>query len=655
MSEKRGLSHTAYGGIKGDDYVPYVPLSQALPELTIMSIIAGCIFAAIFAAANTYLGLKIGMTIAAGIPAAILATTFYKGALKKNNILEVNLVQSMAAMGESLAGGLCFVIPAVLIVGMALPLSLIITVGLLGGLLGVIFVIPLRRYLIVEEHGNLIYPEGMATSEVLVSSSAGGRGFYTMMTGVGVGALYKMLSEGLGIFQYEAEWTIKPMQSTIFGIDVMASLVGVGFIVGLDIAMYMFAGGVLAYLGLIPLIKFFGASSTAIIFPGTALISTMGAGAIRGNYVRYIGAGAVAAGGFISIGKSLPVILKSFKSAMSGFGGKGGTKRTDKDAPMTWVIAGAILVFILAWILPNIKATILGSFLIIVCAFFFSVVSARLVGMIGTSNNPISGMTIASLLVITACLKAAGTIGDSGMLAALLCTAIVCAAIAVAGGTAQSLKATYIIGGTPKYVEIAMYVAVALSAVVIGGVILMLNSQYGFVATAKHTAPVSAPQANMMAMLVQGVMKGNVPWILLGIGAVIGVVCELLKIPVLPFALGLYLPIDLSSGVLVGGIIRTLVEKKFKKNDTVVKEKVEKGILLSSGLVAGDALFGILIAGYAILNDKFGWNFASTDFGNKTLHLPTVIWNNPWTTAIIGLALASWVYWFIISPEKKKA
>jgi putative OPT family oligopeptide transporter len=641
MSEKKGLSSTAYGGIKGDDYVPFVPLSQALPELTLLTILAGCFFAVLFAAANTYLGLKIGMTIAAGIPAAILATTFYKGVLKKNNILEINMVQSMAAMGESLAGGLIFIIPAVLIIGMQLPLTLIITVGLLGGLLGIIFVVPLRRYLIVEEHGNLIYPEGMATSEVLVSSSEGGRGFITMMTGVGIGGVYKFLTEGFGIFNYEAEWTIKPMQSTIFGIDVMASLLGVGFIVGLEIAMYMFAGAVLAYFGIIPLIKFFGAGAASAIFPGTEAISTMSAGAIRGAYIKYIGAGAVAAGGFISIAKAMPIIVKSFKAAMAGLGGGEQTqKRTEKDIPMTWVLIGSVFVFVLAWVLPNIKAGVIGSIMIIICAFFFSVVSARLVGMIGTSNNPISGMTIATLLVITATLKATGNIGDKGMLAALLCSAIVCAAIAVAGGTAQSLKATYIIGGTPKYVEIAMYIAVIASTAVIGAVILMLNKQYGI-----GGDKVAAPQATMMAMLVKGVMNAQLPWILIAIGAVIGIMCELLKVPVLPFALGLYLPIHLSAGVLVGGIIRSIVEKKYKNEDSVLKEKIEKGILLSSGLVAGDALFGILIAIFAMTGtDIF--------FGPKII--PAFISANPWFTAIVGLLFALWMYFFVTGKEKKK-
>jgi putative OPT family oligopeptide transporter len=632
MAEKKGLSHTAYGGVSGDDYVPYIPASQAMPELTFVSIIIGCLFAIIFGAANTYLGLKVGMTIAAGIPAAILGTGFLKGLLRRNNILEANMVQAMASMGESLAGGLIFTLPAVIILGMDLGLSTIIIVALLGGLLGVLFVIPLRRYLIVQEHGKLTFPEGMAASEVLVTSSTGGTGFKTVMTGLAGGGLYKLLSGGLGFWMEEASWTISRMQNTMFGVDAYASLAGVGFIVGIEAASYMFAGALVAWLGLIPLIKYIGAGLSQPLFPSTELIQNMDAWAIWSKYIRYVGAGAVAAGGFISLAKSMPIIIKSFKSAMSGIGAKGGsTKRTDLDLPLTWVIAGAIFVFLLAWFLPMIKIGAVGAILVIIFSFFFAVVSARIVGIIGTSNNPISGMTIATLLFITAILKAVGFIGKEGMIAAIIAGAIVCVAIAIAGGTGQSLKTTYIIGGTPKYLEIGMYIAVALSAAAVGGVILMLHGTYGI-----GSKDIPAPQATLMSMVVKGVMTAQLPWALVIIGAAFGVMCELMGIPVLPFALGLYLPIHLSVGVFVGGIIRVLVEKKFKNNEGELKERTEKGILLSSGLVAGDALVGILIAVFAALNmsDKIM-------IGSKIL--PSIA-ASPWTTAVAFFVIAYWLY-----------
>jgi putative OPT family oligopeptide transporter len=629
MAEKKGLSHTAYGGIKGEEYIPYVPTSQALPELTTVSIIVGCLFAIIFGAANTYLGLKVGMTIAAGIPAAILATAVFKSAAG-SKILEANMIQSMAAMGESLAGGLIFTIPAVLLLKMELTIFTIVIVALLGGLLGILFVVPLRKYLIVEEHGKLIYPEAMATSEVLVTGTEGGKGLKVMMTGVLVGGLFKLFSGGFKLWSEEPEWAIKGL-NTNFGVSAYASLVGVGFIVGLEIATYMFAGAVVAWFGLIPLIKFFGDHIANPIFPSTVKIAEMGASQIWSKYVRYIGAGAVAAGGFISIVKAMPTIVKSFKSAMSGISAKGGQKRTDVDVPMTWVVAGSIFVFVVAWLLPVLKGSIVSGLLILICAFFFAVVSARLVGLIGTSNNPISGMTIATLLVVTGILKATGKTGNTGMFAAIVAGGIVCVAIAIAGGSAQSLKATYVMGGTPKKLEIGMYIAVAVSAVVIGYLIIMLNKAYTL-----GGEQFGAPQATLMSMVVQGIMADQIPWALVVVGVGFGVMCELMKIPVLPFALGLYLPIGLSSGVLVGGIIRSLVENRFKKDETTLKVQVEKGVLLSSGLIAGEAIIGILLAGLAILEKD-----TLIAFGSKIVTNEHV---SAWIAAVMLLLLSAWVY-----------
>ncbi len=641
MTEKKGLSHTAYGGVNGDDYVPFIPASQAMPEMTFVSVLLGCLFAIIFSAANTYLGLKVGMTISAGIPAAILATALLKGIFKRNNILEANMVQSIAAMGESIAGGVIFTLPAIIIWGMDLKLATIVIATILGGLLGVFFVVPLRRYLIVEEHGRLIYPEGMAAAEVLVTGSSGGSGFKTVMAGLLSGGLYKFLSGGLALWMEEPEWVIKPMQGTIFGIDVLASLVGVGYIVGIEAAMFMFSGALVAWLGLIPLIKYVGAGLAQPLFPSAELISNMDAWAIWSKYIRYVGAGGVAAGGFISLGKSLPTIIRSFKSAMSGIGAKGGqTTRTQKDIPMTWVIGAAILVFLLSWLLPWVNAGIIGSILVVLFSFFFAVVSARIVGIIGASNNPVSGMTIATLLFVTSILKLTGNVGEKGMVTAIIAGGIVCIAISVAGGSGQSLKTTYIVGGTPKHVEIGMYIGIVVASSLVGLVVLMMDNIYGIGSKA-----IPAPQATLMSMVVKGVMTAQLPWAFVLVGAVFGVMCELMGIPVLAFALGLYLPIHLSAGIMVGGIIRLVVDKKFKNNETVLKEKTEKGILLSSGLVAGDAIMGIIIAIFAALkiNIAFGKNF-----------MPSIT-GNPGTAAIIMLLFAIWAYKFIVKKDKLEA
>lgn len=643
MSEKKGLSHTAYGGVNGEDYVPYVPVNKVIPEATWASIIVGCFFAILFGAANVYLALKVGMTIAAIIPTAILGTALLY-ALGKNSILEANMVASIASMGESLAGGIVFTLPAIFIWGKNLSLWTIVTVTLLGGLLGILFLVPLRKYLMIEEHGKLTFPESMAASEVLVNTSTGGEGLKDVLTGLFGGGIYKFLSGALLLWSESPSWQINLTQNgrtifqTMFGIDTLASLAGVGFIVGIEAALYMFAGGFVAYFGLIPLIKFVGEGLATPLFPSAEPIAQMSVSAIRGSYIRYIGAGAVAAGGFISLGKSLPIIFKSIKAAMGGLGATKATKRTELDVPMTWVIAGAGLVFFLAWLLPGIGVTPIGALMAIVFSFLFAVVSARICGMIGASNNPVSGMTIATLLFITAVLKATGHTGDAGMIAALLSGAIVCVAVAVAGGAAQGLKATHILGGTPKKVEIGMYVGVIASAVASGWVMKLLINTYGI----GGDTGLQAPQATLMSMVVKGVMDAQLPWTLVLVGMAFGVMIELLGLPVLPVALGIYLPISLSVGILGGAIVRVIVDKKYKNNEGLQKERVERGILLSSGLVAGDALIGIVIAVFA----AFGLD--------KTVGIGANIGisASPLFATVIFVALIIYMYSFVTKDRK---
>lgn len=638
--EKRGLDHSAYGGINGEDYIPFIPASKAMPEITIVSLVMGVLFAALFAAANTYLGLKVGMTIAAGVPASVLATGILKGLFKHNNVLEANMIQSIAAMGEALAGGIIFTLPAIIIWGLQLKLSTIVVSTLLGGLIGIFFVVPLRRYLTVEEHGKLMFPESMAAAEILATGSSGGTGFKTVMTGLLSGGAYKILSGGFALWMEEPQWTIKSLQSTVFGIDTLASLAGVGFIIGIEASLYMFAGALVAWFGLIPLIKYVGAGLATPLFPSKTLISQMSASAIWSNYIRYIGAGAVAAGGFISLGKSLPTIIRSFRVAMGGLGkGTASTKRTDTDAPIIWVIGAAVFVFLLAWLLPMISIGPVGSLMVIIFAFFFAVVSARMCGIVGASNNPVSGMTIASLLFITAVLKATGLTGQHGMVAAILAGSIVCIAIAVSGDAAQALKVTHIIGGTPKRVEFSMYAGVAFASIFSGLILLMLNHTYGIGSNA-----VAAPQATLMGMVVKGVMTGQIPWILVIIGVTFGVMCALMRLPILPVALGLYLPIHLSAGIMVGGLVRVFVDRKFRKNSEQLKERVEKGILLASGLVAGDTIMGIVIAVFATL---------SINIGLGANILPGVT-GSPYTATILYVLLAVWMYWFIVKKGKKQ-
>jgi len=625
------------------NFKPFVSMDTVMSETTVVSIGLGILFAVIFAASNVYLGLKTGLTIAAAIPASILGTGLLKGIFKKDSILEANLVAATAAVGESIAGGIIFTLPAIIIWGHDLSATSIAMITILGGLIGMLFVVPFREYLIVEEHGVLMFPESVAAYEILVNANKGGEGFKTVLKGLGVGGAFKFMSGGLGLWTEGPSWAIAKL-GTAFGFSAVASLMGVGFIVGTGVAILMFAGAFFAWFGLIPLIKFIGMSVTTPIFPATQLISEMSAGDIWSNYIRYIGAGAVAAGGFISLAKSAPAIINSFKNAMSGLGaGNGGVNKAERqhtDTPLTFVGAGAIAVFLIVWLVPLSagipKVGMVVSLLVVFFSFFFGVVSARMCGIMGASNNPVSGMTIASLLVIASVIKLSGVNPELGKIMAIIAAGTVCVSIATSGGVAQSLKHTYLVGGTPKKIEWTMFAGLVVSSFAAGGVVLMLHKAFGL-----GSADVPAPQAGLMKMLSEGVMTGDIPWTLVIVGVVIGIMIDLLGLPILPIALGLYLPIDLSAAILTGALVRTFVEKKFKSNATAQKGRVEKGILLCSGLVAGDALIGILIAGFI----TFGKDLSA--FGSKF----GAITQNPTLGFIMFILLGAWIFLQVIAGK----
>lgn len=598
QNETKRLPKQAYGGVRGEDYVPFVPVTTSMAESTGYSVVMGVIFAIIFAAANTYLGLKVGLTISAGIPGAILATGLLKAIFKRNSILEANYVASLSAVGESIAGGIIFVLPAIILIGFNLSLVTVAVVTIIGGIMGVYFIIPVRKYLIVQEHGNLIYPESMAQAEVLVNANQGGQGFLSVLKGLGVGLGYKIISGGLGLWNETASYVITAYQGAMIGIDTLASLLGVGFIVGTGTSILMFAGSVIAWLGLTPLIKFFGVYALAPIFPSTIPIAEMSATQIWSNYIKYIGAGAVAMGGFISLAKSLPTIFSSFREAMGGLGkGTKSNDRINEDPSIMWVLIAAIFGFLLTWVMPSISAGPVGGLLAVLFSFFFSVVSARMVGVIGASNNPVSGMTIATLLIIASVYKAMGFTGVDGMKVVLLAAGVVCVAIAVAGGVAQSLKATYVLGGSPRKVQHGMFIALSVASFMGGATVLLLHSAYGI-----GSEQVTAPQATLMKLIVEGIMTGQLPWTLVIVGAIIALFCAFAGLPILPVALGIYLPISLNTAIFFGGLIRKFVEMRFKKDEAKLDTAVERGTLIASGLVAGDALTGIIIGIFAALN-----------------------------------------------------
>ncbi len=584
------------------EFKPYIPAEKVTPELTVTSIVMGIILAVIFGAANAYLGLRVGMTVSASIPAAVLAMGVIRVIMRKNSILESNIVQTIGSAGESVAAGAIFTLPALFLWAkegkMETPGIMEITIiALLGGLLGVLFMVPLRNALIVKEHGILPYPEGTACAEVLLAGEEGGANASTVFAGMGIAALFKLFIDGLKAVPSEISYTFKSFSGTI-GTQIYPAVFSVGYICGPRISSYMFAGGLVSWMVLIPAIVLFGAD--AILYPGEATIATMfakgGAGAIWGSYIRYIGAGALAAGGIISLIKSLPLIVRTFRDAIKSLRGTSvtNTSRTGQDLNMGFILGAILLCVVAIWLAPPIPVTFLGALLVVVFGFFFATVSSRMVGLVGSSNNPVSGMAIATLLFSTLILKATGDTGIHGMQGAIAIGSIICIVAAIAGDTSQDLKTGFLLGATPKKQQIGEFIGVIAAALAIGGVLYLLNAAWGF-----GTEQLAAPQAMLMKMIIEGVMENNLPWALVFIGVCLAVVIEILGIPVLPFAIGVYLPVQLNACIMVGGIVRLVFEKL--KTDKKKKEAIiNDGILYCSGMIAGEGLVGILLAVFAI-------------------------------------------------------
>jgi len=580
-----------------DNFKPYVPAEKVTAELTVTSIIMGVILAVVFGAANAYLGLRVGMTVSASIPAAVISMGVIRIIMKRDSILENNMVQTIGSAGESLAAGAIFTLPVLFLWAedgiMDKPgIITIALIALCGGILGVLFMVPLRNALIVQEHGILPYPEGTACAEVLLAGEKGGASAKSVFAGMGLAALFKLIVDGIKVVPGVITAPIKALK-TEFSTQVYPALIGVGYICGIKISSYMFAGGLLGWFVLIPAIVSFGGDT--ILYPGKEAISVMyetqGASAIWSSYIRYIGAGAVAAGGIISLAKSLPLIVTTFVDAVKGIkGGKSDkTLRTDRDLDMRVIGIGVALMVIAIWLLPQIPVSLLGAVLIVLFGFFFGTVSSRMVGLVGSSNNPVSGMAIATLLFATVCLKVTGDTGVHGMQGAIAIGSVICIIAAMAGDTSQDLKTGFILGATPKKQQIGELIGAVVAAFSIGGVLILLDSAWKF-----GSEELSAPQATLMKMIIEGVMEGNLPWALVFIGIFIAVVIEILGIPVLPVAIGLYLPLELSSTIMIGGVLRWIIDKKNNHGDKT--DEAGSGILFCSGLIAGEGLIGIILA-----------------------------------------------------------
>jgi putative OPT family oligopeptide transporter len=584
---------------------PYISADRTLHEMTPLSIIVGIILAIVFGAANAYLGLRVGMTVSASIPAAVLGMGVYRMCRKKDTILESNMVQTIGSAGESLAAGAIFTMPALFLwaqeEGTKMPSIMeIALIALIGGLLGICFMVPLRKALIVQEHGTLPYPEGTACAEVLLAGEKGGANASVVFLGMGIAALLKFIVDGLKVVSSAVTVTIQKIHGEISA-QVYPALVSVGYICGFKIASYMFAGGVLGWLVLIPMIYLFGADTT--LFPASVSVHELweqaGASGIWSSYIRYIGAGAVATGGIVSLIKSLPLIVRTFADAMKGLKGSGkqaNELRTEKDLKMSVVLIMLAILIVAIAVTPVIPIDVIGAIVIVIFGFFFATVSSRMVGLVGSSNNPVSGMAIATLLATTVLLKATGHTGMSGMTAAIAIGSVICIVAAMAGDMSQDLKTGYILGATPVKQQYGEMIGTVVSAVTIGFVLYLLNAAWGF-----GTPELSAPQATLMKMIVEGVMGGNLPWTLVFIGVFIALVVELLGIPVLPFAIGLYLPIELSSCIMIGGILRWVLEKKKYKSGEQKESAISNGVLCCSGMIAGEGLIGILLAVFAVV------------------------------------------------------
>lgn len=587
------------------EFKPYVPAEKITPEMTVTSVIMGMILAVVFGAANAYLGLRVGMTVSASIPAAVISMGVIRVIMKKNSILESNLVQTIGSAGESLAAGAIFTMPALFLwaeEGLTEKPGLveITLIALCGGVLGVLFMVPLRNALIVKEHATLLYPEGTACADVLLAGEEGGSNAATVFSGMGIAAAFKFIVDGLKVIPADVAVAFKSFKGEI-GMEVYPALLGVGYIVGPRIASFMFVGSIVGWLVIIPLICLFGPDIS--LYPAEAgvtvsqLFAEGGASAIWSNYVKYIGAGAIATGGIISLIKSLPLIISTFRDSMRSMKGSqnGGTLRTDKDLPMGIILAGIVAMVFIIWFVPAIPVNFLGALMIVVFGFFFATVSSRMVGMIGSSNNPVSGMAIATLLLATFAIKATGETGIDGMKGAIAIGSVICIIAAIAGDTSQDLKTGYLLGATPKTQQIGELLGVVVSGLAIGGVLYLLDAAWGY-----GTAEVPAPQAGLMKMIVEGIMGGELPWTLVFVGVFLALGLEILRIPVMPFAIGLYLPIYLNTTIMIGGVVRMFLDGRKKVDSKTKESQVTNGTLYCAGMIAGEGLVGIFLAILAV-------------------------------------------------------
>lgn len=610
---------------------PVVPAESKLLEFTPRAILMGMVLGLLFAIGNAYLGLKVGMTVSASIPAAVISMALLRGFGKGVTILEHNMVQTIASSGEGMAAGVIFTIPALLFLGAVPTWSQIFLLSILGGLLGVLLMIPLRHHLMVKEHATLQYPEGKACAEILKTRESGGYQAFLIVSGIVVGAADKILMGIAQLWNETAEWMIG--KRVAITIDSTPSLMGVGFIIGPRYSMIMLAGGVFAWWVIIPLIALFG-TGAGVIYPGVTPVASMTPDMLWTNYVRYIGTGGVAAGGVISLIRLAPLLYRSlhghfgalFKKPLEGEAVK--PIRTEHDLSFVAVLCGLVLIVGALLVLPPLGLNPLSVALILLLALFFVGVTSITVGLIGNSSNPSSGMIICTLLITCAVFLLLNWTEKLYLIMSMSVGCVVGIAIALAGDTSQDLKTGMLVGATPRWQQLGAMVGILLPAVCMGGVLLLLNKAYTIGST-----QLPAPQATLMSIVVKGVIDQNLPLALVSVGLVIGVAVELMGIRALPFAIGLYLPLGTTLAIGIGGFLAWLTRVISKDAHTK-----QRGILIGSGLIAGDALTGVLIAFLAVLN------IISTE--------PHPILGQ-WATLLSLLLLFTYFAWFTLRKPKE--
>lgn len=618
---------TPAGGLPGREEVrasptPYVPPGEWPAEATVKAVGAGILFGILFGAANAYLGLRAGLTISTSIPVAVMTVALFR-ALRaggmKSSILEANLSQTVGSASSSVASGVIFTLPALFLWGFDTNLVQITLLAMSGGILGVLFMIPLRRLLIVREHHNLPYPEGTACAEVLKAAESGGSRAKNVFLGLGVGALVKGITGWVRAVPSELEVYIPLLKKGQLGCDVSAALFGVGYILGPKIAAIMVGGGLLSWLVIIPIIAWWGEGRVEPLYSETALsIAEMSPSLIWTRYVRYIGAGAVATGGLITLVRSIPTMVESFRIGAAQIRDRiaSGTAtkalRTEQDLSLRGVAGGLVIIFLTLMLAPQAFSSIeftlgraIAAMLVIVFAFFFVTVSSRIVGLVGVTSNPTSGMTIATLLGTASIFLLLGWTDDAGKAAALTVGAVVAIAASIAGDTSQDLKTGMLLGATPRWQQIGELVGVLTSAAFVALTVLLLAKAYGF-----GGQELPAPQATLMKLVIDGVLAQNLPWTLVAIGAGIAIVAELARIPSLPFAVGVYLPVSTMLPVFLGGLLRMIMLRRAGDEEQRLARR-DRGILFGSGLVGGEGLIGVVIAGaagYAVSRGREPWS-----------------------------------------------